>query len=165
MAVRLAIKEDIGLLAAIEQSAAGLFRDTVMEFAMDDPPLDQAILQTALMQNSLWVDEQDGTLAGFLCAHRTGALLYIDELAVAADYQGLGAGRALMECCLGAAQDRFDGIALTTDRELPWNAPFYAQLGFAIWDDPPASTAAKLAEEIAHGFDPHRRYAMILRLD
>ena len=162
LAVRLAQSDDIGALAAIERSAAELFRGTVMELAIDDSALERAILESALSENTLWIAEHDGVPVGFLCGSRQEALLYIDELAVAAEYQGHGLGRALLARCILEARGWFDGIALTTDRELPWNGPFYARSGFVECVDPPAAVAAKIDEEIAHGFDPDRRCAMIL---
>lgn len=165
MVIRQAVYEDLDALAAIEQSAAKLFRGTVMEFAMDDPPLDNVRLKTALSGNTLWIAEQDAVRAGFLCAHLIGTLLYIDELAVAAEYQGQGLGRALMEICIADARKRFKRIALLTDRELPWSAPFYARLGFVEWNSPSTAVAAKLEEEIAYGFDVKRRCAMLINLN
>lgn len=165
MAIRQAAYEDIGTLAAIERSAAQLFRGTPMEFAMDDPPLDRATLEDALSENTLWIAEHGAVRAGFLCARPLGSLLYIDELAVASEFQGHGLGRELMETCIAEADKRFKRIALTTDRDLPWNAPFYARLGFEEWKIPAAAIAAKLEEEIAHGFDANRRCAMLLSLD
>lgn len=164
MAIRLAEYADISTLAAIERSAGELFRGTAMEFAMDDPPLDHTTLEAALSAATLWIVEHADARAGFLCGSGIGTLLYIDELAVASDYQGHGLGRALMEACITDARDRFQYIALTTDRELPWNGPFYARLGFEEWENPPAAITAKLEEEIAHGFAADRRCAMLLSL-
>ncbi|RED16385.1 GNAT family N-acetyltransferase [Parasphingopyxis lamellibrachiae] len=164
MAIRPAEHADIRELAAIELSASELFRGTVMEFAMDDPPLDRATLERALLCSTLWVAEHEGECAGFLCATPLERLLYIDELAVASEYQGHGLGRALMETGIKEARGRFDRIALTTDRELAWNGPFYARLGFEEWPSPPAAITAELEEEIAHGFDAGRRCAMQLGL-
>jgi GNAT superfamily N-acetyltransferase len=164
MGIRLAERVDIAALAAIERSAAELFRGTVMEFAIGDPPLDRGTLEAALSKDTLWIAEHEGARAGFLCVSTLGTLLYVDELAVAAEYQGLGLGRALMEVCIADTRGRFDRIALTTDRELPWNAPFYARLGFEEWTNPPAAITAKLEEEFAHGFDAKRRCAMLLSL-
>jgi GNAT superfamily N-acetyltransferase len=90
-------------------------------------------------------------------------LLFIDELSVHADFQRHGIGRALMKRALGEVRKGLDGAALTTDRELPWNAPFYASLGFEELDDPPPAIAAELADEEADGFDMTRRCAMMLR--
>ncbi|WZB66012.1 hypothetical protein WJ971_27115 [Achromobacter xylosoxidans] len=53
-------------------------------------------------------------------------------------------------------------MALTTDRELPWNAPFYQRQGFVEVPAPQLGPAlrARLEAEAAAGFDPARRCAM-----
>lgn len=69
--------------------------------------------------------------------------LHIDEVDVLRAFQSQGIGRAL----LGAAADwaRTKGLqtlSLTTFRDVPWNAPFYASFGFREWDPaeaPPVS--------------------------
>ncbi|MEM8696246.1 MAG: GNAT family N-acetyltransferase [Pseudomonadota bacterium] len=163
MTVRKARGDDLPALGTIEASAAQLFRGTAMEFAIDDPPLGRDILEAALAGETLWIADQRKARAGFLCGRALGDELYIEELAVAAEFQGFGLGRALMESCIAEARERFAGVSLTTDRELPWNGPFYATLGFVDYADPPPAIAAKLEEEIAAGFDPDRRCAMVLR--
>ena len=54
-------------------------------------------------------------------------------------------------------------LSLTTDRLLPWNAPFYARHGFAIVppDGLPDWLAAMPAREAASGLDPARRCIMV----
>lgn len=49
-------------------------------------------------------------------------------------------------------------VTLTTFKHVPWNAPFYRRLGFAIHVDPRLETI--LADEYAHGFEPGSRCAM-----
>jgi hypothetical protein len=57
-------------------------------------------------------------------------------------------------------------VSLTTDRTLPWNAPFYARLGFVIVEgaDVPPELQARLDGQAAAGFDPAQRCAMVVRL-
>jgi hypothetical protein len=58
-------------------------------------------------------------------------------------------------------------VSLTTDRTLPWNAPFYARLGFELveGDDVPPDVQVRLAGQVAAGFDPAQRCAMVVRLE
>lgn len=35
----------------------------------------------------------------------------------------------------GAQQMRYPAVTLTTFRDVPWNAPFYTRLGFAMLDE------------------------------
>jgi hypothetical protein len=61
----------------------------------------------------------------------------------------------------------FEAVTLTTYRDLPWNRPYYAGLGFMEID--PASAGmghvGRLKAEAEAGHDPTRRcvMAMILR--
>jgi hypothetical protein len=56
---------------------------------------------------------------------------------------------------------------LTTYRDLSWNGPFYARLGFVEVDPQQAGPGhvEKLREEAEAGHDPARRCVMALRLD
>ena len=49
---------------------------------------------------------------------------------------------------------------------VPWNAPFYTRLGFAMLDELtlPAGLAAKREQETRHGLPPESRCAMRLAL-
>lgn len=89
--------------------------------------------------------------------------LHIDEVDVLRAFQSQGIGRAL----LGAAADwaRTKGLqtlSLTTFRDVPWNAPFYASFGFREWDpaEAPPSIREALAYETARGLA--NRCAMIM---
>jgi hypothetical protein len=56
-------------------------------------------------------------------------------------------------------------ITLTTFRDVAWNAPFYARLGFAVVDrdDWPPAIAAIVADETTRGLDPATRVVMTYR--
>ena len=59
----------------------------------------------------------------------------------------------------------FETLTLTTFRHLPWNAPFYASVGFAEIPERDRGPELReaLAKEATNGFDPSKRVAM--RLD
>ena len=74
------------------------------------------------------VAETDGALAGFSACPDA---LHLWELAVRRDAQGKGLGKALVEATLALARARgLPAVTLSTFREIPWNAPFYARMGF-----------------------------------
>ncbi len=122
------------------------------------PPL-RRILDTGVENNVLWVAETDVAIAGFLLAEALDGDLHIRELAVSRECQGRGVGRALVENTLDEAARRgLDAVTLTTDRTLPWNAPWYLQIGFKILtgqDIPP-----RLARQLKAEPQPHQRCAM-----
>lgn len=66
----------------------------------------------------------------------------------------------------GARQMAYPAVTLTTFRDVPWNAPFYTRLGFAMLDELtlPAGLAAKREQETRHGLPPEMRCAMRLAL-
>lgn len=165
--IRPARPADLPLLPAIEVSAGELFAGTHMDFARADPPSDPATLGAALAEGLLWVAEADGAVAGFLLAESAPPDLYLRELAVAGHAQRRGLGHALLEAAVAhAAALGCPAVLLTTDRTLPWNAPFYARHGFAVVEDDaiPPLPRHRLAAQVAAGFDPAWRCAMVRRL-
>ena len=48
------------------------------------------------------------------------------------DWQGKGIGRRLIACVADRPAKGLASLTLTTFRDVPWNAPFYARLGFEM---------------------------------
>jgi GNAT superfamily N-acetyltransferase len=81
-----------------------------------------------------WVatDENDQPV-GFAVADLIGGQAHLHEVDVHPDHGRRGLGRALVERVIQWACERgLPAITLTTERDIPWNAPFYAKLGFVI---------------------------------
>lgn len=116
-----------------------------------------------LAAGTLWVADDDGPVA-FLAATRLGDRLHIDEFDVAPAHQGRGLGRRILaEVIAWARAEGLAGLSLTTFANIPWNAPFYASVGFAtLEDDLARDLEDKLAAETARGLAD--RVAMQLRL-
>ncbi|HPU15468.1 MAG TPA: GNAT family N-acetyltransferase, partial [Polymorphobacter sp.] len=131
--IRLARRADLPCLADIQLSAGELFRGTHMDFAADHPPTPLEDFEAACADATLWVSEADGQCNGMLLAEASRDDLHILELAVAASAQRRGIGSALLAAAIaGARAHGLASLTLTTDRTLPWNAPFYARNGFVI---------------------------------
>ncbi|MNJ63101.1 Acetyltransferase (GNAT) family protein [compost metagenome] len=99
------------------------------------------------------MDTQDRPL-GFLCGQDCGAYWHIVELSVQQSAQGQGLGRRLIsEAAVWAREQGYAGLSLTTFASVPWNAPFYARLGFKQLDPPPLNEFLQhqLATEAADG--------------
>ncbi|CUJ03949.1 GNAT family N-acetyltransferase [Achromobacter kerstersii] len=161
--IRPAQVSDLARLADIERSAAQRFRGTPMAWAADGEPLPLGELVAAQAAGLLWVALRDGQVCGFALARPMDGDLFLVEMSVALPAQGQGLGRGLMQAVLAHAHaaGRYGAVVLTTDRELPWNAPFYQRLGF-VELAPPYSAAvhARLQSEADAGFDAARRCAL-----
>lgn len=165
--IRLACPSDLAEVRLVELSAATVFAGTHMDFAANDAPNTAADLLAAIARQLMWVACVGGEIAGFVFAEPCAAGLYVRELSVAAPHQKRGLGAALMATLIDAARARDDRLLLlTTDRSLPWNAPFYGRLGFSIveGDAIPAEAQRRLERQYAEGFDPVHRCAMVLSL-
>ena len=163
--IRLARREDAEHLPAIERAAAVLF-----EGDPDCAELDFDDVWTAeehrglIAKGHCLVAEKGGRIVGFIATQPFGRELHICEMDVHPDAQGQGIGSVLLRACLlDAANAGFRAVTLTTFRDLPWNGPFYARLGFVEVEDIEAHPrlAAELEEEIAAGLPEERRAAMI----
>ena len=58
--------------------------------------------------------------------------IYVVEIDVIQRWQRKGVGRRLMRHSRDGADAGASGVTLTTDRYVPFNAPFYASLGFRV---------------------------------
>ncbi len=160
--IRLGIEADIQPVNAVERSAGDLFIGTHMDWAVGEVT-DAAPLVAAVRSDNLWVAEEDGAIVGFLLAEQMDGDFYIHELAVTQSHQRQGLGSDLIEFALAEAWDRgYRTATMTTDRSIPWNAPYYARLGFRVLDS--RDIAPKLRSYLAGQPNSHRRCAMSRRL-
>lgn len=161
----MAQEPDLAHLPAIERSAASAFegRDVPDWLLTDASPADN--WQPHLNAGTLWVADVDGELVGYLAARIERPRLHIDEVDVLRTFQGRGIGRSLLTVAAAWARaNGLEALSLTTFRNVPWNAPFYASFGFREWDpaDAPESLRASLAYEAAKGLED--RCAMVMAL-
>jgi GNAT superfamily N-acetyltransferase len=166
--IRLARSDDVPSLAAIERNAAAQFRGTGIDGAFLDETADPAKLEEAIRDGRLWVAERDGACVGFAIACvLAGGEAWLEEVDVDPSHGRRGIGRALVETVADWARRRGSPtLGLTTFRDVPWNAPFYAQLGFRerpARECPPVVLEI-LADEATRGLPAARRLAMILDL-
>jgi GNAT superfamily N-acetyltransferase len=89
--------------------------------------------------------------------------VHLEEIDVHPDHcrKGLGT-KLILHVCHWAGSNGYRAVTLTTFRDVPWNQPFYARLGF---DDVPtervsASLRAVVEDEARRGLDPSRRVVM-----
>jgi GNAT superfamily N-acetyltransferase len=131
-------RDELELLRSIERDAGRAFAAIGMTRVSADEPKPVEELETFRAAGCAWVtvDDDDAPIAYLLsavldnCAH-------IEEVCVAPSHARRRVGAALIEHL--AAIARSEGraaLTLTTFRDVPWNAPYYQRLGFAIFEAP-----------------------------
>jgi len=130
--IRPATEADLPRLQEIEKSAAVLFAPYGLAtlFAQHLATIDT--LRAHLLEGRLWVAVGgDDTPLGFAMVETLGRAAYLAEVDVHPDYGQRGIGTALvLHSCEWAKQQGFSSITLSTQKNVPWNMPFYAKLGF-----------------------------------
>jgi GNAT superfamily N-acetyltransferase len=130
----------VSVLSSIERSAAERFRDEVPAELLEHVT-DEATFLDSQQRATLWVAlGSDDEPVGFACVIVAGACVHLAELDVLPSHGRRGIGTALVREVESWARLRHsEAITLTTYSDLPWNAPFYAGLGFTVipegeWD-------------------------------
>lgn len=157
---------DVAALSAIERAAAGRFRDIPELAWLADGEVIPAEQHLDYAERGLsWLALANDQPVGFVLAEAHPSSLFIVELSVDLDWQGKGIGRQLIACVADCARKRgLTALMLTTFRDVPWNAPFYARLGFEMMTRLTPELRQKREEETAHGFAYESRCAMRLPL-
>ncbi|MER7483955.1 GNAT family N-acetyltransferase [Streptomyces sp. NPDC126510] len=132
MRMRPATRAELPALQDIERAAGAPFRDLGMPEIADDQPPALDTLEHYCRAGRCWVaaDEQ-GRPAAYLLAEPVDGALHIEQVSVHPRAARRGVGRALLDHAAGHAREEgLTALTLTTFTEVPWNAPYYARLGF-----------------------------------
>ncbi len=166
--IRPATPADLAELPAIERSAGQAFLAVPgFEWMAQDDPIGLERHRELSAQGITLVACEGPAITGFVCCEPLGSSLYVVELSVRRELQGKGTGRALMAQLASAARSRgWERLVLTTFRDVAWNGPFYARIGFRelTGADLTEDLRTVLAEEVAAGIPGEQRCAMELRL-
>lgn len=165
--LRLARPADAEVMPAIERAAAEI---AFAAEAAIDPARTRSSEDFArlIRRGHSLVAHVGEVMAGFLVAQPFSRELHIWEMDVAPAYQRRGIGAGLVRAAqIDARNTGFRALTLTTFRDLPWNGPFYARLGFEEVTalDAHPRLAGELANEVDDGLPADRRCAMICFLD
>jgi GNAT superfamily N-acetyltransferase len=164
-AIRPARADDIPALNRIERLTDTAHFTGILKNP-DRLPLDSSeLLESACDAGLLWVaaDAADAPV-GYCFVRLISRTPHIEEVSVHPDHGRRGLGRRLVEAALaGARAAGHRRVTLTAFRELPWNGPFYAKLGFA---EVPAAQASPdyraLLDEEARELVPDPAYPGLL---
>ncbi|MFJ4961572.1 Acetyltransferase (GNAT) family protein [Streptomyces sp. ADI96-02] len=168
MRIRSARRSDLPLLQDIERAAGEPFRTLGMASVADDdpPPLD--LLESYRRAGRCWVAVDPLSPAsdrplGYVIADPVDDALHIEQVSVDPVAARRGIGRALIGHLAAPAADQgLTALTLTTFTEVPWNAPYYARIGFRILPEHELTDGLRTirAEEAQHGLDRWPRVCM-----
>lgn len=127
----------VPLLAAIEIAAAGIFPPGSIpdHIRSDFTPVDK--LQEAVQNSLLWAAlDHAGNPVGYAYVRLIAHAALLAQIDVHPGHMRKGIGAALIgHVASGLRQRKTPALYLTTFSHVPWNAPFYARLGFTALDD------------------------------
>jgi len=128
--IRYARSDEFNALPAIERAAAALFRVTAFPYLAAAALASEGI---APHHDRVWVAvAPTGQLVGFAIAHPLDGSAYLHEIDAVAEW---------------ARQEGLQAITLTTFRAVPWNAPYYARLGFRPLGDDHLSPGLRAVQQ------------------
>jgi GNAT superfamily N-acetyltransferase len=160
--------QDLPLLHQIELAAAALLDGHAPDSVLSETTSDGQF-RDAQREGRLWVALNGDTPVGFSHVEVLGPHeAHLKEIDVhpAHGRRGLGT-RLVAAVCAWAARVGYSAVTLTTFRDVPWNMPFYARLGFEIVpvSGLSAGLLLLLEDETRRGIDPARRVVMRRRSD
>ena len=152
--------QDLARLPAIELAAARLLAGHAPESVLNETTA-WNVLERAQKEGRLWVALLNDVAVGF--AHvevLERDAVHLEEIDVAPAHGRRGLGTQLvLRVCDWAAANGYASVTLTTFRNVPWNMPFYARLGFEIVSSTELSPAllAVVEDDTRRGLDRKRR--------
>jgi GNAT superfamily N-acetyltransferase len=121
----------IALLPELERTAGARFREIGMAQVADGGTTPLAILRERAETGQLYLAlGQSQAPAGFLIWSPKDGLAYIEEVSVHPAHAGHRLAARMIDRLADDVRGRFPALTLTTFRDVPWNAPYYASLGF-----------------------------------
>ncbi|PVZ14344.1 GNAT family N-acetyltransferase [Actinomycetospora cinnamomea] len=161
--IRPARRDEVPDLQAIEVAAGAAFRELGMDAVADDPPPSAEVLAGGRDRGGLWVLEDGGAVVAYLLDDVVDGDAHLEQVSVHPRAARRGHGAQLVEDLARRAREAGrSALTLTTYTDVPWNAPYYARLGFRpVADDElgPELRAVRRTE-VARGLDRWPRTAM-----
>ncbi|WP_432145659.1 GNAT family N-acetyltransferase [Streptomyces sp. bgisy084] len=178
MIIQVPTLDELPALRAIERAAGEPFRALGMAaIADDEPPSIEQLTEFQRAGRALAAyeeagpDGEGGHPVGYLLWEPVDGCTHIEQVSVRPEYAHRGIGRALIDRAMsepsipsrqsGKASGRV-ALTLTTFTEVPWNAPYYARIGFRVLPEAELTPGLRAirAHEAALGLDRWPRVAM-----
>lgn len=162
--IALASEEHLPFLAEIERAAAQLFVgwDVPASVILESTSLEE--FRDNQKRGLLWVAlSPAGQPVGFAVVEPMEDTAHLEELDVHPSHGRRGIGSALVRAvCDWARASGLRAVTLTTYRDIPWNAPLYAGLGFRalLSEQLDPLLEERVREEAARGLAAERRVVM-----
>lgn len=139
--IRPARARDLPRLQEVEQAAGAAFRGIGMAAIAADEPPTLVVLAAYQAQGRAWVaiDQDDGpsdSAVAYLLLDVVDGAAHIEQVSVHPRHARRRLGRRLIDTASDWARGQgMDAVTMTTFAEVPWNAPYYARLGFTVVPD------------------------------
>lgn len=154
---------DAPRLRQIEVAAGARFRAIGMEEIAEGEPTPATILEERAKAGRLYIAvAAAGEIAGFLIWSPKDGLAYIEEVSVHPDHAGHRLAARLIDELTNDVRSHMPALSLATFRDVPWNAPYYASLGFVEMPQDKAGPDHQQSwhHQAANGLDMARRLFM-----
>ena len=164
--IRLARPADLPRLREVEVAAGALFRTVGMDRIADDEPPSLRELAAFQERGRAWVVTDGagrGVPVGYLLLDLVDGAAHVEQVSVDPARARRRLGGSLLGTAAGWAAARgLPALTLTTFADVPWNAPHYARLGFAVLpaDRLGPGLRAVVERERAHGLHAWPRVVM-----
>jgi GNAT superfamily N-acetyltransferase len=131
--IRLANRDDLLVLPAVEQAAARQFIEIGLTY-LENITLPMDTLIAAQKRGHVWVvTTAAAEIVGFALVSTVRDRLHLEEIDIHPAHARQGLGQALIHAiCDWAAAGGIKTISLSTFKDIPWNAPYYERLGFKV---------------------------------
>jgi len=130
--MREATPQDLAALRELERAAGAPFRGLGMDVVADDEPPSVTKLSEFQADGRAWVwTDSDDVPVAYILVDVIDDEAHIDQVSVHPDHARQRLGQRLLDHVEAWAQTRgLASLTLTTYGHVPWNAPYYARLGF-----------------------------------
>lgn len=159
--IRPARADEIAAVRDIERASASRFVGTDRAELADDEPTDAATLARRIEAGGLLVAADGDAPVAFVMFREVEACAYVEQIDVLPSHARRGIGAGLLDAVAQIARERgLVALTLSTFKDVPFNAPYYARLGFAVVDDLTPGMTQIRAEHAARGLDETARVFM-----